>query len=217
MVYLGRRCWRSREEVPREFREHRSLERSFWGTSHFYRIHIAQDFTPDFFTETFGACAQEDCLWVADPKAINHILQKSGYLYAKPSNIQEGLALVGDRGILWADGELPAAVTPDSSNSSSGDIHKRHRRAMAPAFGLVEAKGLLPYFMDSVTKAREPRPHLISNADPASAGHQMADKWSSVIKNGNSGHSAVIDVNAWLGKATLDACVSVLVFDVYEL
>ena len=26
---------------------------------------------------------------------------------------------------------------------------------MAPAFGLVEAKGLLPYFMDSVTKARE--------------------------------------------------------------
>ena len=26
---------------------------------------------------------------------------------------------------------------------------------MAPAFGLVEAKGLLPYFMDSVTKVRE--------------------------------------------------------------
>ena len=26
---------------------------------------------------------------------------------------------------------------------------------MAPAFGLVEAKGLLPYFMESVTKARE--------------------------------------------------------------
>jgi len=28
---------------------------------------------------------------------------------------------------------------------------------MAPAFGLLEAKGLLPYFMDSVTKARELR------------------------------------------------------------
>jgi len=31
---------------------------------------------------------------------------------------------------------------------------------MAPAFGLVEAKGLLPYFMDAVTKARELRLHL---------------------------------------------------------
>ena len=28
---------------------------------------------------------------------------------------------------------------------------------MAPAFGLVEAKGLLPYFMDSVTKGRKLR------------------------------------------------------------
>lgn len=31
---------------------------------------------------------------------------------------------------------------------------------MAPAFGLVEAKGLLPYFMDSVAKARELRLRL---------------------------------------------------------
>lgn len=29
---------------------------------------------------------------------------------------------------------------------------------MAPAFGLVEAKGLLPYFVDSVTKVCE---HLL--------------------------------------------------------
>jgi len=28
---------------------------------------------------------------------------------------------------------------------------------MAPAFGLAEAKGLLPYFMDAATKARELR------------------------------------------------------------
>lgn len=39
----------------------------------------------------------------------------------------------------------------------------------------------------------------------------MADKWSSIIESGESGHSAVINVNAWLGKATLDAyaCLSV--------
>ena len=31
-------------------------------------------------------------------------------------------------------------------NQSPGDVHKRQRRAMAPAFGLVEAKALYPYF-----------------------------------------------------------------------
>jgi len=40
---------------------------------------------------------------------------------------------------------------------------------------------------------------------------QMADKWSSIIENSNSGHSAIIDVNMWLGKATLDSCVLALV------
>ena len=38
---------------------------------------------------------------------------------------------------------------------------------MAPAFGLVEAKGLLPYFMDTVNKAPELRLLLVSNADQA--------------------------------------------------
>jgi len=34
---------------------------------------------------------------------------------------------------------------------------------------------------------------------------KMADKWSSIIEDGGSGHSAIIDVNLWLGKATLDS------------
>ena len=33
----------------------------------------------------------------------------------------------------------------------------------------------------------------------------MVDKWNEVIENGKSGNSAVIDVNMWFGKATLDA------------
>ena len=35
----------------------------------------------------------------------------------------------------------------------------------------------------------------------------MADKWNVIIENGKSGCSATIDVNEWLGKATLDAYV----------
>jgi len=76
---------------------------------------------------------------------------------------------------------------------------------MAPAFGLVEAKGLLPYFVDTATKACGLRLYSLLKTD--SGPRQMADKWINIIANGKSVDSATIDVNAWLGKATLDACV----------
>ena len=38
----------------------------------------------------------------------------------------------------------------------------------------------------------------------------MVGKWNWIIENGKPGHSAVIDVNLWFGKATLDACVLAL-------
>jgi len=53
-------------------------------------------------------CAQEDRLWIADPKAANHIIQKSGYLYAKPSENQEISALFNDFGLPSVEGELSA-------------------------------------------------------------------------------------------------------------
>lgn len=51
--------------------------------------------------------SQEDRLWIADPKAIHHILQASGYLYSKPNFISERIAIIMDRGLVWATGELP--------------------------------------------------------------------------------------------------------------
>jgi len=63
-------------------------------------------------TETIGTRMQEDRLWIADPKAINHILQKSGYLYAKPNHIREGSALVAGHGIVWAEGEFFIVTGP---------------------------------------------------------------------------------------------------------
>ena len=44
----------------------------------------------------------------------------------------------------------------------------------------------------------------------------MADKWSSIVAKDKSGHSATIDVSAWLGKATLDAYVQALVIGVCQ-
>jgi len=64
--------------------------------------------------KTIGTCLQEDILWIADPKAINHILHKSGYLYAKPANFREGIALLTGRGILSAEGEFLTTIGPSS-------------------------------------------------------------------------------------------------------
>ena len=55
---------------------------------------------------------QEDRLWIADPAALNHILHKSGYMYAKPSNIREQAGLLTDQGLAWANGEFSATMGP---------------------------------------------------------------------------------------------------------
>ena len=60
----------------------------------------------ELLVEMIGMCVQEDRLWIADPKAINHILQKSGYLYAKPSNARERIALLGDGGVASVEGKF---------------------------------------------------------------------------------------------------------------
>jgi hypothetical protein len=47
---------------------------------------------------------QEDILWIADHKAIKHILHKSGYDYPKPPGDKPLRAMVTDEGLAWADG-----------------------------------------------------------------------------------------------------------------
>jgi len=91
---------------------------------------------------------QEERLWIADPKAIHRILQGSSYLYGKVNIRKElGVTLLG-KGLAWAEGEsfLTPYLVSITLIPELGDVHKRQRRAMAPAFGLVEAKGLFPCF-----------------------------------------------------------------------
>ena len=52
-------------------------------------------------------------MWIADPKAINHILHKSGYLYAKTSSARELAAMLTDsNGMGSAEGELSVVISP---------------------------------------------------------------------------------------------------------
>ncbi|KAI0074875.1 cytochrome P450 [Panus rudis PR-1116 ss-1] len=86
--------------------------------------------------EQFGGIARikgafgEDRLWVADPKALQYILQTSGYNFPKMPERRALSRMTSDQGLVWAD----------------GDDHKRQRKAMLPAFGQNEAKALIPIF-----------------------------------------------------------------------
>ena len=86
-------------------------------------------------------------MWVADPKAIHHILQGSSSLYEIPSITSEIISALTDRGLAAVVGEFPLiSRVEQASILNTGGVHNRQRRAMAPAFGLVEAKALYFYF-----------------------------------------------------------------------
>ena len=104
-----------------------------------------------FLTGGLGAdtdeIVQEERLWVADPKAIHHILKVSSYQYQKPPHTRAQREAVVGRGLVSVEGELPLTFRAVKGLILYlGDVHKRQRRAMVPAFGLVEAKGLYPCF-----------------------------------------------------------------------
>jgi len=85
---------------------------------------------------------QEDRLWVADPKAIAHILH--GDVWVRTVTNREINAVLLDRGLLWAE----------------GDAHRRQRKTLTPAFGLSESKALMPRFLSVANKVRTERRRL---------------------------------------------------------
>jgi len=98
---------------------------------------------------------KEDQLWFADPKALHHIIQATGYLYVKPSIRRETASLVADRGLLWADGTAGSrSPLPLRSNliQHPGETHRRQRKGMMPAFGLTASRELLPRFVEVLDK-----------------------------------------------------------------
>ncbi|KZS89245.1 cytochrome P450 [Sistotremastrum niveocremeum HHB9708] len=77
-----------------------------------------------------------DVLMTADPKAIQFILQTSGYSFQRPALSRTMVGLITGPSILWAE----------------QDTHKRHRKVMLPAFGMPEARVLSPVFRHAVLK-----------------------------------------------------------------
>jgi len=183
-----------------------------WGTSQCHAF--------KFLTEVTGLHIQEDRLWIADPKAINHILQKSGYLYAKPSNARERIALLGDGGVASVEGGLPLITCPPLIPDRLMTPQATYTDVTGGQWlrRLVSSRRRVCYRISWILLPRYGSLGLYSilNADSDPC-HQMADKWSSIIENGKPGYSAIIDVNVWFGKATLDACVLSLALGFHRL
>lgn len=110
----------------------------------------------------------EDRLLVSDPLALRHIIHCSGYTYRKQAERIELSRMISGRGLLWAD----------------GDVHKRQKRVMRPAFSPAQSKAYLPIFL--------------------SIAGQLSNKWRELVSREEGDGTAQIDVNQWLSRATMD-------------
>jgi len=95
VVLATRRGEYSRKGPSGRIWKYSSLEWAAWGTF-LLRGRAWGDPYADPVT-------QEDCLWIADPKAIHRILQSSGYLYERPRGRRELIVSLVGRGLIWAD------------------------------------------------------------------------------------------------------------------
>lgn len=107
-------------------------------------------------------------LWVADPKALQHIYQASGYNYAKQPERRALSRLHSGHGLVWAEGE----------------VHRRQRKIMLPAFGAPESKALLPHFI-----------HIAES---------LSMRWKDILLASRD-FAKELDVTEWLSRATMDA------------
>ncbi|KAJ7473951.1 cytochrome P450 [Mycena latifolia] len=105
-------------------------------------------------------------LHTSDLKAINHVVTNSTIYQKAPSNRANSRSLMG-KGILGV--EL--------------DEHKRHRRALNPAFGVTQIRVVTEVFVEKAV--------------------QLRDIWADQVAKENNG-AAQIDVLSWLRRMTLD-------------
>lgn len=97
---------------------------------------------------------QGKILWLADPKAMQYIYQPSGYKFQKLPERRAMSRLHSGHGLVWADGKgIILCLCLCGLKQSLGDVHKRQRRVMLPAFGAPESKALFPLFVWSAQAA----------------------------------------------------------------
>lgn len=115
------------------------------------------------YTGLWGA----ERVMVSSSKAFQHILQNA-YNYPKPPDMSEGLRrILGAKGILFAE----------------GDVHRRQRKQMNPAFSYSNMKNIVPIFWEKA--------------------QILTDLWFEEFERSSDG-KVEIEVLSGLSRATLD-------------
>ncbi|KAI0365076.1 cytochrome P450 [Pilatotrama ljubarskyi] len=147
---------------------------SFW-LGHLPELFQEQAGDTDFkWQEQYGSIVRvkapfgEDMLWISDPKALQYIYQTSGYNFPKQPERRILSRLIGDTGLTWAE----------------GDVHKRQRKVMLPAFGTPESKALLPVFRHYA--------------------EQVTLKWKDLLAD-HPNRSIKLNIHDYVAPATLEA------------
>ncbi|RXW23194.1 hypothetical protein EST38_g2664 [Candolleomyces aberdarensis] len=109
-----------------------------------------------------------DAILVTDPAALRYIFQ--GDTAERFIRAPEWYAM--------AD-----LLAGECIGSVEGDVHKRHRKGIRPAFGVPETRALLPVFNAIAVK--------------------LCEKWENVLAL-ETGDSTVLNISDWISKASLD-------------
>ncbi|KAF8589039.1 cytochrome P450 [Ramaria rubella] len=100
-----------------------------------------------------------DILFTSDPKAIQYILNTSGYNFPKIPQSAAMTRLVAGEGILWAAG----IYVLDRAQ------HARHRKIMNPAFSYTSLRVFLPLFRHTAQRTVSKWNELMAEGDNGSA------------------------------------------------
>ncbi|EIW77649.1 cytochrome P450 [Coniophora puteana RWD-64-598 SS2] len=106
---------------------------------------------------------------LCDPRAAAHVYARDSTVYRRSQQMRDAIANIGGHNLLWAE----------------GDDHKRHRRAMIPAFSNAAIRQLTPVFIDGAYKVKE--------------------AWEGLINESATTGSVEIDVHAWMSHLSLDS------------
>ncbi|PCH41671.1 cytochrome P450 [Wolfiporia cocos MD-104 SS10] len=108
-------------------------------------------------------CLGKDNLWFADPRAIQHIFNKSGPNYARRTESKYISRQLMGESILCADGYQ----------------HSRMRRIMEPAFGTAQLRSFTALFRDSARKLSKKWREQLDTADSETDSIINISRWFS--------------------------------------
>ncbi|KAH9483263.1 Cytochrome P450 monooxygenase 197 [Psilocybe cubensis] len=98
---------------------------------------------------------------VSDMKAVTHIFSKDTYTYVRSPGFRAVIDQVIGRGLLWVE----------------GDIHRRQRRTMNPAFSPTVIKRMTPAFYDATYKLKNVWDKMLDSNAPNAAVEVEMHEW----------------------------------------